>query len=901
MRRLFVLIMAALFLSACESGPERPHRTRFLRILKEYLAGKSTSGPAGDTTPLQAMRAERVQELREAFPNQFDLARAGLKRLEHADAVERVRGIRDLHEAGETGRALLLLRTACFQPSRLKDLDAMLLKFDDPAVFRLRRAHCEAKGDERDRLERQLALILEAKTEVCLQWLAHRKLEGDTPWRREIVAAGAYALPALGAGVTSSDPTTLRITAQALSEIGSGHAAALLADMALRPEGAGPTSGELLEMLAGMPGGAGGNALQRLVRSAAPDVARRSAWVLAAVATRAEEASLTEMTGSKDDAIALAGLCGKLRLADGDASRQLASDIRKAIGKSDPTLVLGFLIEHPHLGAAFAKDVAAWSRAKRRIVREMACRAAGCIDAPETDDALCEALIDSDVAVREAALQALRRRFRSGPDQAIAQRLVKLLDRESPRLALGAARALVHAADPRAIAPLIDLCREDDEDLVEACVLALSRYGSREIVGRIPLQVFWRPVPAWRQAMVRAMLLAGDADGPDALKALLESVSTESRLLGISLIDPATCEKWLPRLRGLAKPSDPEIAAILLPMLAYIGEPYDAELLRPYLKSPSEALRRAAVKALCQCVDDSAALLNLSESRDMVLRDEAIRCLAKRRGDDERKRLEAAVFEGSDAVRAAAIAGLGFNAHVASVPVVCHGLTDPYPSVRSAACLALCEIAGGDAVDLLKPLLDDPCCEVRCAAAKALQGAGTDPPAMEVLSELDARKNGFDPVRLGRMFALLGALTEADAAFARSLRYTRRPAESALIRARMWARAGKENQVLEALGQARRLGFQAWPSLLWDDAYQGLKGSESFRQKLENLFHPRSPGPGYLSKFSGPIKLHLKNGSFLKGDLEGFRKERFSLKTPSGLVSIPRSQVARLQFLSTEK
>ena len=194
-----------------------------------------------------------------------------------------------------------------------------------------------------------------------------------------------------------------------------------------------------------------------------------------------------------------------------------------------------------------------------------------------------------------------------------------------------------------------------------------------------PREVDWEGTPAVREAVLAAL-----ADKDPAVR--------KAASLGLLAVnDPATLD---PLQKQFASEKDVETRADLLRAVAGLALPKAADFLTGVVKDDKEA---------------------------EALRLEAVAGLEKIKAPASAETLAAlAVPSEPVAVQARAVTALGVLKLPAGKAACVAALKSAEPSVRVAAATATAQVAGGEAVDLLAPLLDDKEPAVRLAAVQGL-------------------------------------------------------------------------------------------------------------------------------------------------------------------------------------
>ncbi len=252
--------------------------------------------------------------------------------------------------------------------------------------------------------------------------------------------------------------------------------------------------------------------------------------------------------------------------------------------------------------------------------------------------------------------------------------------------------ALADEYDPGAVAILTKLAKHDDPAVRQKAVADLARvyrdrkpyaggwWGTQPAAhGPPPREVDWEGTPAVREAVLAAL---SDKDA---------EVRKAASLGLLTVNDPATLE---PLEKQFASEKDVDTRADLLRAVAGLASPKAADFLTGVAKDgqAAEALRLEAVGGLEKIKAPASAetLAALAAPSQPV------------------------------ALQVRALAALGVLKAPAGKAVCVEALKSNEPAVRAAAATAVAETAGGEAVDLLTPVLADKDAAVRVAAVQGL-------------------------------------------------------------------------------------------------------------------------------------------------------------------------------------
>ncbi|GEM_PF-3129624 len=896
--KIVSFVLLALVSTGCMEFLRDTQREKFLRLLKAYQDARAEREPRQPTSE-ETARLEALNQLRKSDPRRFELAARAVEDLVSPHVLERTRALVALGRAGECGRAVLEFRAAFFDPGTLSDFDARLLRFDDPAVFRLRRQALVGSEEEKRDAAHALDVYLPVKTDVFLQALQRAGWPPDASGRLEILAAGDRAVGVLQTWFLKTDPEAARQARLLLADIGTHKAARVLADAASRTRGFPRGPEPALEALARMDPTASVPALAGLLLSGKPALPLPTAWLLARRALHGHLPYLEALAASDDPALRLAGLAGSLRIQKENADG-IRDDIRTLVGGKrpsiDPAPFLDFLADHPRLAGRFPAVLVARSRSPRTAVRAASASLLGFASDDASRKALEEALIDAEKEVRLRAVEGARHRLLASGSETLAEALRRRLEEDAdPAVRAAAATTLGLIRDRSIVEPLLAMLASEETSDVHASLKTLGLFRDPDLLARIPLDLYWGPDVDARCAVVEALLMASDPDAEEALRALLALKDAKARRFGLSLTDPVLSARLLPALRDILTDRHSSLVADALVLLAQ-HEPH-SPLTAPetYVSSPIPDVRAASVRILVYGEDPVPALLKSCESQDPATRRAAFETLASVADERAARRLEAGIFEADPTIRRFCMRALGEVGDESSLPYLVRGVSDPRRGVRKAATRSIASIGGKAAREILQGMLEDPALHVRAEAAAGLQGLGEEGPASALKQALTEKALSVRPLDRGRILSRLGDPVEAEKAFQEWLPLAPSPGRAWVETARAWGAAGAREQAMQAMARARDFGFDDFSSLLSDPAFRGLADAEGFAARVRALFRPRREGKGFLDRFQGTVRLHLRNGAHLDGRLKGFRGERFLLEVSSGVSEIPKGQVRRLE------
>ncbi|MHC4777509.1 MAG: HEAT repeat domain-containing protein [Planctomycetota bacterium] len=887
------ILLVACLAGGCQLFSGGSERERFIDLLEEFEASRP-KGKQAALQPAQAQRAKRLKEWKKVDPRAYVAASQALDNLENPDPAVRRRAIVKLVRYGKLGETYLRFAAGFFNPSSPSDLDALLAKTDDPAVFQLRKIELTGEEREREEASRGLDLFLEVKTRCLLEWMDHSATGTGSPHFFEILTAGNRALVPLEKALKGKSLRQAELALRALLDLGSLEAAMILAAVASAPaRGLIPPEDALRALLSMEPGVFVPVAGDLLSKTRNVD-SLLIAWVVAAKALPVHDDLLKNLAESEDPDLQLAGLAGRLRLGvkAPDAIEQLALE-KGAV--AEPLSFLVFLREHPHLAGPFTRSLCRLSREKRVNVREAACGLLAFLDDGPSASALKEAMTDSEISVRTAAVEAASRRLRSGSEPVLLEGLRVAAEDRNDGIRRMALLGLGRARDGASKTLLVDRVRGPDGGDARAALEAISHFRDPELLAQLPLRLYWGEDGEARCLLVQALAMAWDSSALEALHALLRAPDKGFRAKAVKLLDSESARGMVPVLRRLLNSNDQrtKIAALLL--LARLKDDNPATGPRSFLSSRDDDLVRAAVLALSIGGESFESLSALSESGDPVLRHGALAALAREPDPRVVRRFEAGIFEGSTLLRVLSVRALGKIGDDASIPFIVAAASDPHRDVRAEVALALASAGGETGGKILERLWKDPDPLVKTAAAAGLKARGRDV-ASELIERLRGGEWGGGPIERAELLAVLGDFSFAAQLFAQSVRFLDPPHVAWIDASAAHARDGKGDEALKALAKARDLGFESMESVSDLAPFRSLMEDPDFSKALRAIFRPTREGMGFLSRFRGEVKLILENGSDLDGRLVGFRDERFILVLPSGESEIPKRQVQRVEF-----
>ena len=359
--------------------------------------------------------------------------------------------------------------------------------------------------------------------------------------------------------------------------------------------------------------------------------------------------------------------------------------------------------------------------------------------------ALCETLRSGrdDEARVAAVVDAL-----SASTGAVDQAMIDLSADAEPALLADAAQVLGRRRSSDGLPLLIQLAAHENDNVAVAALEALGRVGGRAAIDALVQSIrsgnFFRTFPA-----IDVLGRSGDPRAVPALTPLLDDplyVLEAARALGRTADRSATA----PLTGLLARASDAQarVAAQALHdlELAYAARYGTAGVIERLVRHsvPVGSVRRLAHAivgassaeqiAICWvlgAIGEQAAVAVLTSLLDAAPPVAAAAAAALHRVDtDTRAELIRALQEGDSKRRLAVLPAL--SAQYALAPAVAQCLTDPDPSVRTAACEALARIGNPSVVSTLFARLSDPHPGVVHAAIAAIQSLGS--PETEALA-----------------------------------------------------------------------------------------------------------------------------------------------------------------------
>jgi HEAT repeat protein len=296
---------------------------------------------------------------------------------------------------------------------------------------------------------------------------------------------------------------------------------------------------------------------------------------------------------------------------------------------------------------------------------------------------------------------------------AAIQPLLAAMRTGTHRVRLDAAETLVKMNEPRALALLIDLCKDKDPDLRAVAAQMLERHA-------------WGKLNEAQQAVVavllgkwKVVLGLGEA-ALEPLAEVLRSGNRQDRPHALETLAALGGEQAGRLVIKAAKDTDPSVRIQAVRLLATMTLPEAAEALGAALDDRDPQVRAAAAEALARAgrgVNDPAGLVRLAVASGrwgevIALGAAAVPAI-----------LECVAQGGARAQALAALVEIGPPA----VPAVLELAGSAEPSNRAAAAEALGELRDNRVQSALEKLTEDPDPAVRMAAFASLRKLGWEP------------------------------------------------------------------------------------------------------------------------------------------------------------------------------
>ncbi len=381
------------------------------------------------------------------------------------------------------------------------------------------------------------------------------------------------------------------------------------------------------------------------------------------------------------------------------------------------------------------------------LLRQMAALALGLVGDRTAVERLQLALrLDPNAGVRGRAAEALGRIGDTRAAADVARLVVDSLPKTISRMT-------VRGDDPGN--PLDSWAEQ------RLALVALARLRDAAAAEQV-LLVDGRPRFDWWAASWLAARLASPALRP-VLLAAAASDDARSRALGARGLAELRDTSAVDLLVSLTRDRSELVAAEALGALAAISDRRGTTAAAALLDSPSDVVRRAALRALAVLPADPALrsrVVALVAERDPWIRSAAFGALARTSPQDFTLVLSGMDSDPSAEVRAEIAAALGELGNETSVAALHAMLEDEDPRVVAAVLAALRRARGADARDTLLRHLADPDLGVRAAAAgqiAALGAKGQAEPLLAAWRRGLADGPGEIAARLGALAALTGA------------------------------------------------------------------------------------------------------------------------------------------------
>lgn len=449
-------------------------------------------------------------------------------------------------------------------------------------------------------------------------------------------------------------------------------------------------------------------------------------------------------------------------------------------------------------------------------VRAAAAAALGASGAKEAVIGLLGRLDDSSLEVKESVIRALAR---LGDARAVVP-LVSKIEDPRPAVRSAVAQALGELGDPRAVSALVLALRDADPSVRANALEALGELGDPSAVPSVSASLFQESVASVRGAAMEAL---GRLGTPEAVTKLIEALGTlseerEALVRALARTGKASIPALIHCLgttddRGradgcalsLSLVRGPDSGAAILEAVrrgrvspeaalssfAELGDSSALPLALEHLSHRDPTVRRAALRAAAALLDperpDGRAVepLELAFRAAKSRRAERLELLGLlgETGSPRAARVLVPIADSADDLeyRLLAIRALGTIQDASATPALLRALSDPEPSLRMAAALAIRKSAPANTAGELMDRLERAGAQDRSALALALAGSIAEAPDAIVsrVAQAALRADG------GERDALIEALSHARAPSAlaqlTALSESRDPADRAKV------------------------------------------------------------------------------------------------------------------------
>jgi HEAT repeat protein len=438
---------------------------------------------------------------------------------------------------------------------------------------------------------------------------------------------------------------------------------------------------------------------------------------------------------------------------------------------------------------------------------------------------LLTALADDSWPVRHAAAE----RLFDYPTEPLLGALEAALRNDEDAGIRNSAMEIYVKLGERAVHALLRLLSDADEEIRNFAAVMLGTVGGEDAIPRLIARLRDADVNV-RHAAAASL---GQLRAKQAVRPLVEALTSEPWLQysAINALGEIGDPEAVPPLLGLL--DDPLLCAPAMQALGRLAGREALPRLVPILYDSDPTLRNLAIQAVV-AIEQRATASGESldpEVQAALRREDLVGHLLSALGDDEpQNRRTAAITLGwlkepraerplMDLLAEAPLQGyvthalvsIGFRDRAA----YSYGLTHPEDSVRQGAIRCLSWIAPPEAIELVAPMIHDPCPEVRAEAASAVGRLGDEDAAMLLFELLGDESEIIQESAMGALIRLppdrvvpllVHALTSADDQVriraAETLGLLRDPDTApALIALSKDGREGVRRAALKALGE----------------------------------------------------------------------------------------------------
>ncbi len=302
-------------------------------------------------------------------------------------------------------------------------------------------------------------------------------------------------------------------------------------------------------------------------------------------------------------------------------------------------------------------------------------------------------LDDDDPAVRAAAVQMAYSLGGTGE----LDRILPLVDDDSPIVAQAVLVGMVAFEDPRVIAPVSAALREGTDPIRAQLAAAI---GERQ-----------------------------DARFVEALSALLASDKPALRRTGLEAMRATGDPSAFPYLMAATGDADGRVVATAIGGLEALGDPRARARVDLLAKSEHEIVRAAvarALPALGPVGESQSTLVALLGDPEMTVRMSVVVGLRDRHDPTSIPVLAAAARSDDDRVRRGAATALGIARGEEGAEILDRLLSDGEPAVRAVAVQSVAERALSSRLERLIAMVEDPSSQVRTVLATGLGAFDVD-------------------------------------------------------------------------------------------------------------------------------------------------------------------------------